>query len=475
MANRHKNGATGRRRMNGTGTIVKSGGRWRIMYWVEIDGVKKRKSETIDATSRDEARETLRERTEGNALITREKEIRRRLDALKGVEVERRKWEAAQPAMSFDEAWEAFDGDGESKRRDPATHRNYCQWYGIFTRWMAANHPEVTELRRVDSVMADEYSKHLLGTVRATTHNRHLNALALIWATLAACGVDGRAKYPAARLGPNPFAWDKRTRTGIQRVKLCKADRPHRRRDLTLEELARILAAARGEVRLLIGFGFYTGLRLGDCALMDWGSIDRVNGIITTRSRKTDTPTETKVHPRLAAMIAETCGTSTGYLMPELAALYNGGTNGRVKLSHMIADVFAAAGIKTSYKAEGETRARPDCGFHSLRHTYVTQLERVGATLAERQRLAGHRTAAMAEHYTHGDQGRVLALPDIMADAQGAENALPALPAATGTSAPTDGADAAEGRYSAFRAAWDALATDEERDRARAYIERRQN
>ena len=69
----------------------------------------------------------------------------------------------------------------------------------------------------------------------------------------------------------------------------------------------------------------------------------------------------------------------------------------------------------------------------------------------------------------------VSALPSIQLDgAQGAENAPPALPAATGTSVPTGGADSAEGRFSAFRAAWDALATDEERDRARAYIERRQ-
>ena len=82
-------------------------------------------------------------------------------------------------------------------------------------------------------------------------------------------------------------------------------------------------------------------------------------------------------------------------------------------MSKMITQLFAAAGIETSYKADGETRARPDCGFHSLRHTYVTQLERLGATLAERQLLAGHNTAAMALHYTHNDASRVLALPDI--------------------------------------------------------------
>ena len=54
-----------------------------------------------------------------------------------------------------------------------------------------------------------------------------------------------------------------------------------------------------------------------------------------------------------------------------------------------------------------------DCGFHSLRHAFVTQLERVGVSLSERQRLAGHATAAMTEHYTHEDGSAALALPDL--------------------------------------------------------------
>ena len=140
---------------------------------------------------------------------------------------------------------------------------------------------------------------------------------------------------------------------------------------------------------------------------------------------------------------SETYKEQKGYLMPEIAALYNGGTTGRVKLCRKIAEVFTAAGIKTSFK-EGEARARPDCSFHSLRHSYVTQLERVGATLAERQALAGHRTQQMAQYYTHADGARVLALPDI--GAQTAENAPAALPVPVAADEPADGADAAQGR-----------------------------
>ena len=121
-----------------------------------------------------------------------------------------------------------------------------------------------------------------------------------------------------------------------------------------------------------------------------------------------------------------------------------------------------------------------DVGFHSLRHTFVSLSLNAGVPIAVVQAIVGHSNPAMTRHYFHQSEATLVsavsALPSIRLDgAQGAENALPAPPSATGTSAPTDGADAAEGRLSAFRAAWDALATDEERDRARAYIERRQN
>ena len=474
-AKRHKNGENGRRRKNGTGTIAKGKrkGTWRAMWYVYTpEGIRKRMTKTLEAETRDDARKELAILTEGNALMTREKTLKATAEKLEGVTAELRKWEDAQPAMTLDAAWDAFDETAESKKRDPATQRNYGQWYGIFTAWLKANHPEITELRRVDSRTAREYAAHLTVRVRGTTFNRHFNALALVWATLAARDADGRAVHPDARLGTNPFSWDRRTKTGIQRITLKRNERPHKRRDLTLEELSRILASAQGETKLLIGLGFYSGLRLGDLALLDWGAVDRVNGLIVTRSRKTDTPTETRIHPRLAALLeeSETYKDRKGYLMPEIADLYNGGVTGRVKLCRMIAEVFTRAGIETSYKADGDTRARPDCSFHSLRHSFATQLERVGATLAERQALAGHRTAQMAQYYTHTDGARVLALPDI--GAQAAETAPAALPAPVAATVPQKDADAAKGRFSAFCAMLDGM-TAAELKRARAEIDSR--
>jgi len=303
--------------------------------------------------------------------------------------------------------------------------------------------PEPQEIRKARYLV----SLKVRQPARGTTFNRHMNTLALIWKTLAA---DMPEK---AKLGENPFAWDKTTGRGIRRIPLKHGERPHKRQDLTLEEIANLLKVAKGEMRVLIGLGFYTGLRLGDCVLMDWGKIDRVNGLIITRSAKTDVETKTRVHPALAHIITEEVTAKKGYIMPELAKLYASGKSGRAEVSHRVILLFQSAGITTTFDAGDGRRARADKTFHSLRHAYITQLERAGVTLRERQALAGHGTEAMTAYYTHEDGAGALALPDLT-DGTGSGTDARAL------SAPADH-DEDTNALSAFRRAWSALTAAE--------------
>lgn len=346
------------------------------------------------------------------------------------------------PALTLEQAWRTFDADLESRKRDPATQRNYGQWYHLFTDWLKSTHPEATELRHVSPAMAREYAKILLGRVRGTTHNRHLNALALIWATLAARDINGNSVYPDAKLGGNPFAYDKATKSGIPRIKLVKADRPHKRRDLNLEEIALLLNRSEGELQTLIALGFYTGLRLGDCITLKVSHFDRALGVIRRRSSKTDIETEHAIHPCLAYFLDHNVTASRGYILPELAELYtadafaekereeyagpeearerilneritNRRTTGRTEISKRLEALFHDCGIETSFKEEG-ARARPEAGFHSLRHAYGTQLKRANVALSQRQAALGHATAAMTQYYCdHPEAGASLALPDL--------------------------------------------------------------
>lgn len=451
---------------------------------------------------------------------------------LQGKRAEIAAWEDAQPALILANAWTAYEQSTSRPRSGEATMRNYRQWFTLFVDWVRFNYPEAKELRNVSTGIAREYAAALMsGTsqetrraieaartflhyteaekprgeavaelnaarrtlagfawsdptptadapetrkaralvalkvrdpVRGTTFNRHVNALALVWRHVA-------ADCPEARLGANPFSWDKSAGTGIRRVVLKHGERPHKRRDLTLQEVYQLLTAAHGEMRVLIALGFYTGLRLGDCALLDWGGVDWANKVISARSRKTDTETDHRINPALARIIEDEVKTDTGYLMPELAALYNGGTTGRVKLNRRVSDLFASIGIKTSYKAEGDVRARPDCGFHSLRHTFVTQLARVGVTMRERQALAGHNTAAMTAYYTHEDGAGALALPDLTEKPSESTEGAPSSQGAISAEVVPNATDV---RFRAFCDALDGL-TREQLEAAKAEIEQR--
>ena len=75
--------------------------------------------------------------------------------------------------------------------------------------------------------------------------------------------------------------------------------------------------------------------------------------------------------------------------------------------------LFQSVGIVTSHKEDANKKAVVDCGFHSLRHTFVTAIRERGATLQTAKQLAGHNTERMTEHYTHDNERAVLALPDV--------------------------------------------------------------
>ena len=157
-------------------------------------------------------------------------------------------------------------------------------------------------------------------------------------------------------------------------------------------------------------------------------------------------------------MLAETQkGNRLGYVVPEIAATF---AHDPATVSKRIQKIFEDAGIRTHGENSISGRAQIDVGFHSLRHTFVSMAANAGASLALVQSIVGHSNPAMTRHYFHES---VSALKTTVA----------ALPSIGGELPPPADADAAEARYRAFCAAWDALASDAERERARLYISNR--
>jgi len=444
---RRANGATDstgkhRRRRNGTGTLERRGDKWLARWYVyDTHGKRIRQSQTIEAESLDDARTELRRITEGDSLITREKILRETQTQLEGVKAERREWEDKQPALSIADAFDAYEKSTNRPDSGERTLADYRGYFDGFLSWIATNRPDYIELRDVTQADAEAYTADLKTRTAAGTYNKRVVFFRCLWRVLS--------ESKTAKLVCNP--WER-----IRKREVVE----HTRRELTIEELAKVCGSLTGEMRTLFAVGVYSGLRLGDAALLDWGAVDLARLRIAIIPRKTKRQAHGKpviipIHPALASILAETPPDErTGYVVPELAELY---TRNDSLLCRRISAVFASAGIETQSK-KGEERAKVDVGFHSLRHTFVSLSANAGAPLAIVQAIVGHSNPAMTRHYFHEQESAlvsaVAALPDVTAIEQSKKA--------------TDAGDTA--RFNAFCAAWDALATDDERQKALDYV-----
>lgn len=337
------------------------------------------------------------------------------------------------PATTIRHGWQAYLDQHNRPDSGPVTLSQYEGWYEAFAKWFEDHYPKTDdegklisdELRNVTQEQADQYAGYLLKQVSATTFNRHMNALALVWRVLA----------KTARLSVNPWKAIGRKRFTV-----------HSRRELTLEELQRVCEAAQGEMRLLLALGIYCGLRLGDAACLEWGNVDMVKGVISLIPMKTARRTQKRItlpiHRTLYAMLDE-CPRSQrkGLVMPSMAARYR---SYNAALAKDVADLFLSVNIKTNQNAmtkdekaalkeatdkarsEGKElpqpkpkgkRVKADCGYHSLRHTFVSLCAAGGVNQSVVQSLVGHGSPAMTQHYTHiaieTAQNAVALLPDV--------------------------------------------------------------
>ena len=440
-------------RSKGLGTLERKGRVWRARW--TVDG--KTYTKTTGTSDRREAEKILAEIVAPFAAKSDAERLENLAVKIEGRKAEIRRYEDSKPALALADGFEAYRRSRERPDTGAATLDMYESQYNRLVRWAADNAPDAKEMRNFTRSTAESFATYLAGELSPNSFNKYITLFRRMWDVLAEEG----------RMTENPW-------TKIRHMALAT----HTRRELTVEELARVCGSVTGEMRLLFAVGIYTGLRLGDCAMLEWGAIDLARNRIMTIPRKTarhanGKPVVIPLHPTLAALLAEIPPDArTGYLLPDLAAMYEHDSG---MISNRIQAVFTRAGIRTQTTADGE-RARVDVGFHSLRHTFVSLSANAGAPLAVVQAIVGHSNPAMTRHYFHESeaalQSAVSALPSISLDcAESAENAPAALPAPLAADEPADGADAAQGRFSAFLDMARGM-TREELEKARAEIDR---
>ena len=174
-------------------------------------------------------------------------------------------------------------------------------------------------------------------------------------------------------------------------------------------ELDAIVAAATGEWMTAILIARYTGARLGDCVCMAWSNIDLVEKVIRYSDAKTHKNYVVPLHARLEKHFCElkAGNGSKGVLCPSLAQKQSGGKYG---LSMEFRRIMARAEIddrtvatKAVRKTEGKVRHLARRSFHSIRHSYNSELANTGASQEIRRKLVGHADENVNDAYTHFD------------------------------------------------------------------------
>ena len=313
--------------------------------------------------------------------------------------------EAEGPQLKLEDAWAAYEASPMRRDLAPATMEGKKQVCRVFVDYMKKVFPEVTEVRHITRYHIEHYLNFLRQESAASTYNNRLCVLREVHRTIMA-----RA---AAKINP----WE-----GFP----LRADDSHTRRELTIEELARLveMASREGpEWRTLFGIAMYTGLRLGDCCKLTWSEVDIVRSIIQkipekTKKYRKGRPVTIPIHKVLADLLMQTpVNERTGYVLPTIGPLAVSGVNGMSKIHHHINKIFKNAGIVMSVTIEGRKHKAPEASFHSLRHTFVSMSANAGVPLHIVQAIVGHESTAMTRHYYHENvaalQQAVEAIPSI--------------------------------------------------------------
>jgi integrase len=195
-------------------------------------------------------------------------------------------------------------------------------------------------------------------------------------------------------------------------VKILQSNGSSSRRELSPEEIQRVLAKCDEEWRGLVLFGLYTGQRLGDLARLKWHSVDTSKGNEKWSLTLTTKKTGRRMYLPLVITLQDylldltSIDDPSAPLFPRAHKVV--AEQGRVgTLSNRFRDILVDAGLveladhRAKRKGRAGRRQVSTISFHSLRHSAVTLLKASGVSDAIAREIVGHESAAVNRGYTH--------------------------------------------------------------------------
>ena len=242
MSKKRKNS----RRANGQGTLEKKPNGIYMARWIKNGKSFSRSTKT---RVREEAEKILaslvkpfQEEDESAVIENLKAEIRKMENRL--AEKER-----LLPALKISDALDAYFNDVNVSKVTAGTKKLYGEMMRRLERFVeGCGDKSIVELREITPTIVKSYLKDLKGKFKGATYNRYLKFYKRVW----------RILQDEARLTCNPWLEYKN-----QIVDVVP------RRNLTIEELTKVIGSLDGEWKGLFVLGAYTGMRIRDCSHLD--------------------------------------------------------------------------------------------------------------------------------------------------------------------------------------------------------------
>jgi len=174
------------------------------------------------------------------------------------------------------------------------------------------------------------------------------------------------------------------------------------------EQVKALLAKADTDWFGMILFGYHCGMRLSDAANLLWENIDLEAGVVTFleqktagRKRKANPETSIVLHPDILAWLkTQPAGIEKAPLFPALAGKTSGSAGG---LSNAFTSLMSEAKIKVPLgkQVTGKGRQFRKLGFHSLRHSMISNLANADVSADVRKTMSGHSSDEIHQRYVH--------------------------------------------------------------------------
>lgn len=371
------------RRGNGFGSLINKGeGRAWLARWVYKGEVFYRTTGETDKKKALKKLEYITRPYREKRAIDVERNLLNRIQSLQEC--------VAKNALPIENLWIEF---AKKLKHDDVTSGTTKIYEGDVNQLISWMKKKIKNAKDITTRLAEEYLDELASSIGTNTYNNRLVLFKRIWKSLK------------DDFNLNDDVWEK-----FKKKKAAKSSR----RTIQNIEIADVISKAETkDMKLLLTIGLYTGLRISDCSLLKWSEVDFEKKILRVRPIKTrkhmDAPIEIPIHPTLMKMLEEMPHESE-YMSDKNASDYmNGHASGKV------VELFKRCGIVTSRKENGKTKLV--CGFHSLRHTFVSNAINSGMSPLLVQRIVGHSSVDMTSVYFHDNAAKaaegINAMPDV--------------------------------------------------------------